>query len=464
MRFNSFDFLVFFALVFTVYWRLPRRGQNLLLLGASYVFYGWVHPWFLWLLLGSTLLDYGTALGMRRFPARRRLLLGASLAGNLGLLATFKYFDFFVENVAAALAAFDLHPPLPVLGVLLPVGISFYTFQTLSYTIDVYRGVLEPRRSLTDFALFVTLFPQLVAGPIERATNLLPQIEKERSLDFARLESGVCLAVWGFFKKLVIADNIVLYADRIFELRHPSGPVLLAGAAAFALQIYADFSAYTDIARGTARLLGFELMENFRAPYLATSPSDFWRRWHISFSTWIRDYLYLPLGGSRGSRGRFVFAALTAMTLSGLWHGASWNFVLWGVYHGLLVVAYHLVFREVGRRLAVRLGAGPVHVLAVATMFPLTLLGWLIFRQQDFAMLLGYATTSPFAATPEEWSTALGVLALTAGLSLPLLLRPLVLSAAPGSRPLRAGLAWCCLLAILFLARESGQDFIYFAF
>ncbi|HTE05565.1 MAG TPA: MBOAT family O-acyltransferase, partial [Planctomycetota bacterium] len=337
MRFNSFDFLVFFALVFAAYWRLPQRGQNLLLLGASYVFYGWVHPWFLYMLVGSTVMDYWAARGMERFPARRRLLLRLSLAGNLGLLATFKYFDFFVVNVSELLAHFDLHPSLPMLRVALPVGISFYTFQSLTYTIDVYRGELAPRRSFLDFALFVTMFPQLVAGPIERAKRLLPQIERDRTLDFARLESGVCLAVWGFFKKLVIADNIVIYADRIFELKHPAGPMIAAGAAAFALQIYADFSAYTDIARGTARLLGFELMENFRAPYLATSPSDFWRRWHISFSSWIRDYVYLPLGGSRAGRARFAFAAMTAMTLSGLWHGASWNFALWGVYHGVLV-------------------------------------------------------------------------------------------------------------------------------
>ena len=463
MRFNSFDFLIFFALVFTLYWRLPRRGQNWLLVLSSCVFYGWVHPWFLWLLAGSAVMDYFTALGMGRFPARRRLMLVISLVGNLGMLCAFKYFDFFVTNVAELLASLGLHPSLPLLRVALPVGISFYTFQSLSYTIDVYRGQMQARRNFLDFAVFVTMFPQLVAGPIERAARLLPQIERDRTLDFDRIESAACLAAWGFFKKLVIADNIVIYVDRIFELQHPSGPLLLAGATAFAVQIYADFSGYTDIARAVARLLGFELMENFRAPYLATSPVDFWRRWHISFSTWIRDYVFLPLF-NRGSRARFVLASMAAMTLSGLWHGASWNFVLWGAYYGVMVAAYHLVFREVGRRLSLAWGEGPTRLLAVATMFPLTLLGWLIFRQQDFAMLRAYATTSPFAATPEEWSTALGVLSLSVGLALPLLVRPLLLGLAPGSRALRAGLTWCCLLAILFLGRETGQDFIYFAF
>jgi alginate O-acetyltransferase complex protein AlgI len=464
MRFNSFDFLVFLVVVLAVYWRLPRRGQNLFLLAASYVFYGWVHPWFLCLLAGSTLMDWAAALGMARFPARRRLLLVLSLIGNLGLLGTFKYFDFFSANLAALLARLGWDVPLPVLDVLLPVGISFYTFQSLSYTIDVYRGLLAPRRSLTDFALFVTMFPQLVAGPIERARTLLPRIERERTMDFARIESATCLVVWGFFKKLVVADTIVVYADRIFELPQPSGVVVLAGALAFTLQIYADFSGYTDIARGTARLLGFELMENFRAPYLATSPSDFWRRWHISFSSWIRDYLYFPLGGSRGGTGRFVLAAMTAMTLSGLWHGASWNFALWGVYHGVLVVLYHLVFRRVGLRLADAWGEGRLRALAVATMFPLTVLGWLVFRQQDFGRLTAYFTSSPFRASPEDLSTALGVMALTLLLALPLMLRARVLSLLPESRVLRAAGAWCCLLVILFLARETGQDFIYFAF
>jgi D-alanyl-lipoteichoic acid acyltransferase DltB (MBOAT superfamily) len=464
MRFNSFDFLVFFALVLAVYWRLPRRGQNLFLLGASYVFYGWVHPWFLYLLMGSTLMDWAAGLGMARFPARKRLLLVVSLIGNLGLLCTFKYFDFFVANLAALLARFGWHPSLPMLHVLLPVGISFYTFQSLSYTIDVYRGQLQARRSLTDFALFVTMFPQLVAGPIERARTLLPRIERERTLDFPRIESAACLIVWGLFKKLVVADTIVIYADRIFELPQPSGALIVAGAAAFTLQIYADFSGYTDIARGSARLLGFELMENFRAPYLATSPSDFWRRWHISFSSWIRDYLYFPLGGSRGGPGRFVFAALTAMTLSGLWHGASWNFVVWGLYHGVLVVLYHLVFRRVGARLAAAWGEGPARALALGTMLPLTMLGWLVFRQQDFGRLANYFTSNPFRATPEELSTALGVLALTLGLAAPFVLRGRVLALAPESRPLRAACAWACILGIFLLARETGQDFIYFAF
>jgi alginate O-acetyltransferase complex protein AlgI len=341
--FTSVEYLILLATVFVLYWTIRvRTVQNALLLATSYVFYGWVHPWFCILIAASTVADYFFARAIRAQPSRARLWLGASLVFNLGLLGFYKYFDFFAANVHAALTEVGIPSDPVVLGVLLPVGISFYTFQTLSYTIDVYRGELEPRRSFLDFALFVSFFPQLVAGPIERARNFLPQVERARRFRWDLFASAWPLLVSGYFKKMVVADNVASSSDLVFALESPSFTVLLAGTIAFAAQIACDFSGYTDIARGSARLLGFELIRNFNLPYLAISPSDFWRRWHISFSSWIRDYLYIPLGGSKaGGKLRLLLVLLASMGLSGLWHGAAWNFVLWGVFHAVVLFLYH---------------------------------------------------------------------------------------------------------------------------
>ena len=275
---------------------------------------------------------------MEQRPERRRLFMGISIVSNFGMLGFFKYFNFFVDNVHAVLEAAGLHVGLPVLRVILPVGISFYTFQAMSYTMDVFRGELRARRSLLDVAVFISFFPHLVAGPIQRASYLLPQVEQKRRFICRRPSSGFYLMVWGFFKKLVIADNVGVIANKVFALNDPSFEVLWAGVFAFAIQIYADFSAYTDIARGSSRWLGFELTENFDHPYLARNPADFWRRWNISLSTWFRDYVYIPLGGSRASEWIWGRNVLITFLLSGLWHGASWNYVLWGLYHGVLLV------------------------------------------------------------------------------------------------------------------------------
>jgi len=460
--FTSASFVVFFAIVLAVYWRLPLRGQNIFLLVASYIFYGWIHPWFCILLAGSTILDYFVALGLGRFPGRRRLIVTASLVGNLGLLGVFKYYNFFAENVRAAFHVLGFDLPLPVLSVLLPVGISFYTFQSLGYTIDVYRGRCAARRNFIDFALYVSFFPQLVAGPIERATNLLPQVERPRSIDLTRIDSAVCLMAWGFFKKLVVADNLAIYVDRLYS--YPALPFLMTFTAAlgFTMQLFADFSAYTDIARGAARLMGLELMKNFDAPFTASNPVAFWQRWHISLSSWIRDYLFVSLPGSRSSRMRALANQLFAFAIFGLWHGASWNFIIWGVYNGLMVVVYSLWFRPWTRRLegmAERL----VRAGGVVLWFLGVILGALCFRQHDLGALLGYFSPACFHHTPEEIVIGLGWLAVILAFVSPMVVQ-YFLRRWMDRRWVRMTLLWLCLAGVVFLGSEGSVEFVYFAF
>ncbi|MCI5145541.1 MAG: MBOAT family protein [Candidatus Electrothrix sp. AR3] len=319
MIFTSFTYLLFFLIVFTVYWGLQKRKlQNFLLLIVSYIFYGWITPWFCLLIAASTLIDYFCGLKMVAFPEHKKKFLALSLLANLGMLGVFKYFNFFYTNLGALLTKLGLEYHPDVLQLALPVGISFYTFQTLSYSIDIYRGQLAPRKNFIDFALFVSFFPQLVAGPIERAKSFLPQVEQARVWSWKSFDRAWPLILTGFFKKLVIADNIAFYADKVFMLQSPSPLLLAAGTFAFSIQIYADFSGYTDIARGTARLFGFELMRNFHFPYFALSPSDFWQRWHISLSSWIRDYIYIPLGGSRQKKKKhYAIVIMLTMSLCG---------------------------------------------------------------------------------------------------------------------------------------------------
>ncbi len=468
MLFQSLDYLVFLVAVLVVYWSLPRRGQNALLLVASAVFYGYVHPWFLALLATSTVCDYVAGRGIAERPARKRLWLAVSLCVNLGMLGTFKYFGFFVDNVAALCELAGIPLSGPTLGLVLPVGISFYTFQTLGYTIDVYRGKVEARRDFLDYAVFVTFFPQLVAGPIERAGRFLPQVERRRVFDPARVREGLLMMTKGFFWKLVIADNVGITADRVFQLADPGWPLLWVGVLAFCIQIYADFSAYTDIARGTARLLGFELMENFRQPYISRGPAEFWRRWHISLSYWMRDYIYIPLGGSRVGRYRWAFNIIAVFGVSGLWHGASWNFVGWGLYWGLLIIAARMLASVTPQGL---LAAPAVQPLRLGVMFLLTCIGWLIFRETDTAWLWHYATLSPLDSPPEDWIWA-GYLGLhTLLCCLPLMIgaiaRP-VLARWPLSadRALLLRLLVGCFYftGILALRSMRAPDFIYFQF
>jgi len=392
MLFNSFIFWAFFALVFFLYWKLPHRWQNLLLLAASYLFYGYWDWRFLFLLAASTTVDFlaGLGLGREERPGLRRAYLTLSVLTNLGALGFFKYFDFFATEFVRLLQSIGIQADVRLLGIILPVGISFYTFQSLSYTIDVYRRRMRPIHSFSDFALYVSFFPQLVAGPIERASRLLPQIQSLRRFDGRAASEGLLLISGGLFKKLIVADNLAAIVNRAYSLPAAdlSAPEVLVGTYAFAFQIYADFSGYSDIARGLAKLLGFELMVNFNHPYLATGPADFWHRWHISLSTWLRDYLYIPLGGNRLGPFKTYRNLILTMLLGGLWHGAAWNFVLWGAFHGTLLAIERLWNgRRSGSRQAVRSGTF-VHALKVIGFFQVTCYGWLLFRAQSFTQII----------------------------------------------------------------------------
>ena len=389
MRFDSFEFWPFFAACLLLTLLLPHRAQNRMLLVASYAFYASWDWRFLGLLLLSTIVDYsvGLRLGSTDDARRRRWLLGASLGTNLGLLGYFKYRGFFAESLAELGQSIGITVSPFVLDVVLPVGISFYTFQTLSYTIDVYRGSIAPTRNLLDLALYVAFFPQLVAGPIERAGSLLPQVQRVRERSWERIGSGAWLALWGLFKKVAIADNLAPLVDAVHApASDPTGPEVALAMYAFAFQLYCDFSGYTDIARGTARMMGFDLRINFDLPYLARNPQEFWRRWHVSLSSWLRDYLYIPLGGNRSSTARTYVNLLLTMLIAGLWHGAAWTFVLFGAFHGVWQ-CLHGVSRQVlpsWSPTSALLERAWIAVKIIVT-FHLVCLGFLMFRAESVA-------------------------------------------------------------------------------
>jgi alginate O-acetyltransferase complex protein AlgI len=393
MLFNTLAFWVFFAVVFGLYLCLPRRAQNVWLLLASYFFYAFWDWRFVGLLLLSTSTDWGLANLVAREKTKEgaRRWVVASVALNLTYLGFFKYFNFFVDSASALAQAVGFTGVDLALRVILPVGISFYTFQSISYIVDVYRGDIEPAKDPLDFALFVAFFPHMVAGPIMHSRDLLPQMQNRRTVRWEEVMSGFHLAMWGLFKKVVVADNLAVIANAVFarELGFRPG-VMHLGALAFAFQIYCDFSGYTDIARGVARMMGFRLMDNFHHPYFATCITDFWRRWHLSLSSWLRDYLYVPLGGNRFGSFKTYRNLLLTMVLGGLWHGAAWKFVIWGAYQGLWLVIERAVG---GRRLvtdfwSARGFAGRVLWAArVLVTFHFVCLGWIIFRCESVAPL-----------------------------------------------------------------------------
>jgi len=397
MSFNSYTFAVFFVIVYTLYLSLDHKRQNRMLLAASYVFYGFWDWRFLGLILLSTLTDYLCALAIegRTEKAQRRLFVILSVAINLTILGFFKYFNFFTENLVALVNLFGLDLSQPTLKIILPVGISFYTFQTISYTVDVYRKQCRATRDFLDYALYVAFFPQLVAGPIERAKNLLPQISNPRTITWDQIREGLLLIFWGTIKKVVIADNlgtlIALTVNPFLDHQVPgNGGLVLAGCYAFMFQLYCDFSAYSDIARGTAMLMGIEIMVNFRSPYLTSNIQEAWSRWHISLTTWIRDYLYFPLilAKFRWLKKKHIgprTATLITFFIMGLWHGAAWNFALWGVYNALLLITYSTL-QPYTRRLR-KPKPKPValllRVLSVIGTYHLLLAGVIFFRAQS---------------------------------------------------------------------------------
>ncbi len=392
MLFNSFEFLIFLPVVFLSYWFIfdkNLKGQNFFLIVVSYFFYGWWDWRFLSLIFFSSIVDYLVGIGLSETdkPGKRKLLLWVSICVNIGFLGVFKYYNFFVDGLITAFAALNYQLDLNTMKVILPVGISFYTFQTMSYSIDVYRKKLKPTRDIIAFFAFVSFFPQLVAGPIERATNLLPQFYKRRHFNYSQATDGMRQILWGFFKKIVIADNCAVYVNDIFSnYTQHSGSTLLLGAVLFAFQIYCDFSGYSDIAIGTARLFGFDLMRNFAFPYFSRDIAEFWRRWHISLSTWFRDYLYIPLGGSRGTNFKKVRNVFIIFVVSGFWHGANWTFLFWGFLNALYFLP--LLLRHRNRYNVDTVAQGRLfpnfrELRQILYTFSITLIAWIFFRSEN---------------------------------------------------------------------------------
>jgi alginate O-acetyltransferase complex protein AlgI len=490
MYFNSVQYGFFFAFVWLVVALLAAPGtdrkgvlrallttRNGFLLLASYAFYGFWDWRFLSLIWISTGVDYLVGRALRSTPMeqqrRRKRLLLASLVTNLGLLGFFKYCGFFVESAVDALAVLGLQIDAPSLRIVLPVGISFYTFQTLSYTIDVYRGRMEAVDDPVRFATYVAFFPQLVAGPIERARDLLPQFAKKTQLTAEALHTGFLLICWGLFKKVVIADNVGKLSDAAFGLDEATGLQALVGAWAFAVQIYCDFSGYTDIARGSARCLGFELSLNFDLPYFAQNPSDFWRRWHISLSSWLRDYLYVPLGGNRKGDARTWFNLMATMLLGGLWHGAAWTFVAWGAFHGGILCLYRWLTPKVAEPLD-RIRGVPKKLLRAVNallFFHLVCAGWVLFRARSLGQaieLLG----APFRGLG-SWKQVLELGPVHLGIAVTVVLLAVQLAqyftddhlfVLKLPAPVRGLLYALGALAFLYLGEFGGSAFIYFQF
>lgn len=399
MLFNSIDFAIYLPIVFILYWFVVNKNlqlQNLLIVGASYFFYGWWDWRFLSLIFISTIIDFlvGSGLSKGKSAGKRKLLLMVSIFANLGMLGFFKYYDFFLQNFISTFTFFGLEFKAYSLNIILPVGISFYTFQTLSYTIDIYRGKIQATKDFIAFSAFVSFFPQLVAGPIERASNLLPQFYKKRTFDYGKTIDGLRQILWGLFKKVVIADNCAEYANLIFDNSGDyTGSTLVVGAIFFSFQIYGDFSGYSDIAIGTSKLFGFRLMRNFALPYFSRDIAEFWRRWHISLSTWFRDYLYIPLGGSRHGIWSKIRNTFIIFVVSGFWHGANWTFIIWGALNALYFLPLLLLNKN-------RVHTGIVSqgkmlpdikdLINIILTYCLTTFAWIFFRAENMGHAIRY--------------------------------------------------------------------------
>ncbi len=481
MLFNSVEFLIFLPIVFLIYWGVFGKvlqknshriwWQNLFILIASYVFYGWWNWRFLILIAITSLSSWGSGLAIGKCSRTnpKKLWLAFSVILNLGILGTFKYYDFFVSSFCSL---FGLDSAPYVLQLLLPVGISFYTFQALSYSIDVYRGKISATKDIVAFFAYIAFFPQLVAGPIERATNLLPQFLQPRTFRYREAADGMRRILWGLFKKIVIADNCAWYVDIEWsDYANQNGSTLMLAAFLFAIQIYCDFSGYSDIAIGTARLFGFSLRENFRIPYFSRCVAEFWKRWHISLNTWFVDYVYIPLGGSREGRAHTIFNTFVIFLLSGLWHGANWTYVTWGVYHALLFVPL------IGLRLTKKYQDTPSwrQFPQIVFTFVLVVVGWIIFRAPSlydagsfvYNMIIHIGHGAPWLGMPLRMYQLMGAIMLLLVLEWINRDKPHALSTLPHNRFLRVSLyialtCWCVFN--IFAFTTGSHPFIYFQF
>lgn len=487
MLFHTLDFAIFLPIVFILYWFVTNKNltlQNILIVAASYVFYGWWDWKFLSLILFSTIVDFtiGQKLRNEKNQIKRKALLWTSILVNLGFLGAFKYYNFFLDNFITAFSFLGTEIKANSLNIILPVGISFYTFQTLSYTIDVYKRKLEPTKDFVAFSAFVSFFPQLVAGPIERATRLLPQFYKKRIFDYSKAVDGLRQILWGLFKKVVIADNCAEYANQIFNNSADySGSTLVLGAIFFTFQIYGDFSGYSDIAIGTARLFGFDLMQNFNFPYFSRDIAEFWRRWHISLSTWFRDYLYIPLGGSRGSTWMKIRNTFIIFIVSGFWHGANWTFIVWGALNAIYFLP--LLLTNNNRNNLKTVASGKLlpsykELSFILWTFSLTVFAWIFFRAENIEhaiqyihdIFIGLGTKSSYIETFNliYWEIEYIIPALLAifiliewlGRENQYALQNLGIK---WKRPLRYAMYYAIIIVILWFSGKE-QQFIYFQF
>lgn len=426
MLFNSFEFLVFLPIVFLLYWFVfrGRQWQNLLVVVASYIFYGWWDWRFLLLIALTSLCSYGSGLLLEQYEGQRRkqkLVSASNIVLNLSILGVFKYYNFFVENLDALLGALGWHLDWVTMNIILPVGISFYTFQALSYTIDVYQKKLPATHDPVEFFAYISFFPQLVAGPIERATNLLPQFQQKRHFDYAKAVDGMRQMLWGFFKKIVIADSCAVAVNTYWcEYSELTGISLFVMGVLFTFQIYCDFSGYSDIAIGCARLFGFNLMRNFNYPYFSRSIPEFWRRWHISLTTWFRDYIYFPLGGSRCNKWKIIRNVYIVWGISGLWHGANWTFVCWGLFHATLLAIYNIIGINTKYKNVAAYGRYLPSIkefFQILLTFVLAVIGWIIFRAENMQQAYDFLSRM-FLTMFDDYNIKYGKVLLLYGLGL----------------------------------------------
>tara|TARA_R110002049_G_scaffold280923_1_gene460379 strand:+ start:6554 stop:8005 length:1452 start_codon:yes stop_codon:yes gene_type:complete len=483
MLFNSLDFAIFLPIVFCLYWYVTNKNlklQNLLIVIASYVFYGWWDWHFLTLVLFSTIVDYsiGVRLSKEKVVFKRKVLLWISIIVNLGFLGFFKYANFFLDNFVEAFSFFGYTIGTRSLNIILPVGISFYTFQTLSYTIDVYKGKLKPTKDFIAFSAFVSFFPQLVAGPIERATNLLPQFCKKRQFSYSKAVDGCRQILWGLFKKVVIADGCAQFANDIFNNSDSyNGSTLFLGALFFTFQIYCDFSGYSDIAIGTSRLFGFNLKQNFAFPYFSRDIAEFWRRWHMSLSTWFRDYLYIPLGGSRGGTWMKVRNTFIIFLVSGFWHGANWTFIVWGALNAIYFLPLLLLNKNRTHLGTVAEGSYLPSIkegLSMLTTFIITVIAWVFFRAENLShafSYLGKIFSLELFKTPffKNGTTALPLIGfLFAFILIEWIGRrqqyAIEVFGFNWPKPLRLLMYYVITISIIWGSKSPGGDFIYFQF